>query len=309
MTDFREDLKAAMAEHAEPEAAPEPVETPAPEPESAPVAEESAPAAAESAPVAEESAPAEPESEALGPPSSWKADYHEQWRGLPRDVQEQVLRREEQSHREAMRLKELAEKRAWADEIEREYDADLRAAGATAGQAFRHFMGLHKQLQAPDPLQRKRVIYDIARSVGVELDGTAPPPMTAAEHAAFSTQAQLQSWMRQQAEAQEMQRAAAEIEAFRADKPHFDAVREEMAALIKAGLADSLTDAYDRAVFGNPNLRAQAMATPPRAPAVTAQKRAAAVSPKSSSSTATTVISNGDQRDTIRAALRMHRKV
>lgn len=307
MMDFREDLKAAFNE---------------PE-ESAPAEAENTPAPAENTPASDEAAPADPVTdpvtdpveasgeaeEPLPLPSSWKPDLAERWRSMPRDLQEQVARREEQSHKEAMRLKDLAERRAWAEEIDQKYGGDLKAAGVDAKRAFDHFMGLHKELQSPDPNHRKRVLFNLAQSVGVELGGEPPPPMTAAEQAAFATQAQLQAWMKQQEEQRVMQQTMAEIEQFKASAPYFDDVREDMARLIQTGFASSLQDAYDKAVRLNGKAEREAVTPALSRPVVTPQKRAAAVSPRSSSSTAQTVVSNGDQRDVIRAALRMHRQV
>lgn len=54
---------------------------------------------------------------------------------------------------------------------------------------------------------------------------------------------------------QEMQQAAVQVERFAKDHPHLETVRVEMGKLINAGIANSMEDAYDRAVYSNPQLR------------------------------------------------------
>lgn len=48
---------------------------------------------------------------------------------------------------------------------------------------------------------------------------------------------------------------ADEINTFAQGKEHFDAVREDMAALLQSGRANTLQDAYERALWSNPEIR------------------------------------------------------
>ena len=70
-------------------------------------------------------------------------------------------------------------------------------------------------------------------------------------------QGQFQTWQ-QAKEQQEQAETMRQIEAFRANAPHFEAVRETMAGLLHAGLADDLQSAYDKAVRMNDELFAEA---------------------------------------------------
>jgi hypothetical protein len=63
-------------------------------------------------------------------------------------------------------------------------------------------------------------------------------------------------------------RITSEIEAFRADTtahPYFDAVHQEMVRLFKGGIVDSLQDAYDRACWSIPDIRARILTDQKRA--------------------------------------------
>ena len=51
-----------------------------------------------------------------------------------------------------------------------------------------------------------------------------------------------------------------EIARFAQGKDHFDAVREDMAALLQAGRAQTLDDAYQMAIWANPATRAALIA-------------------------------------------------
>jgi len=70
------------------------------------------------------------------------------------------------------------------------------------------------------------------------------------------TAAQQKSRM-QQVQNQIAEFQAAKDEAGNPVHPHFETVQNEMARLIQAGVAGDLKDAYDKAVWANPDLRAQ----------------------------------------------------
>lgn len=79
----------------------------------------------------------------------------------------------------------------------------------------------------------------------------------------LSVQQQQQAQQRE-SNARRVHEAATVIDNFASDpanpRPHFDAVKEDMALLIRSGRAKDLADAYDRAVWGNPQLRASLLA-------------------------------------------------
>jgi cysteinyl-tRNA synthetase len=100
---------------------------------------------------------------------------------------------------------------------------------------------------------------------------------------------------------QEQARASQELEQFsQAGNAHFDAVRGDMADLLETGKATSLQDAYEKAVWMNPDIR-QSLIEQQRldaqkkamAEAQSLRAKTAAVSVKSSSPSAGGVQTNG----------------
>lgn len=61
-------------------------------------------------------------------------------------------------------------------------------------------------------------------------------------------------------EQQMKQQADASVEEFGKNKPHFQEVRGEMGRLLRAGICQTLPDAYDRAIYGTPAIREKVLA-------------------------------------------------
>jgi hypothetical protein len=68
---------------------------------------------------------------------------------------------------------------------------------------------------------------------------------------------QWEQWQQAQVSAEVAQMAQAKDESGNPRFPHFDAVRPHMAKLIEAGAASTLADAYEQAVWMNPQVRQQ----------------------------------------------------
>lgn len=76
---------------------------------------------------------------------------------------------------------------------------------------------------------------------------------------------QQEQWINQQNQAREWQEREtlnSEIARFSSDPSHtyFEEVRGDMAGLLQAGLASSLDEAYERAIYANPNVRSRVLA-------------------------------------------------
>ena len=155
----------------------------------------------------------------------------------------------------------------------------MRAEGATPQQAVQSLLNTAQILRTGTPQQKEAIIRQTAQRFGVSLgsepgesDGPADPNVAAlqkqvADLTNFINQNQ------QQALAQQEQGVLSEIEAFSQatdDKgqplrPHYSAVEGDMIPLIAAirsaspgkSNAEVLTEAYDRAVWANPETRKQ----------------------------------------------------
>lgn len=272
---LRDTLEAAVAEHAaEPaekpaEAATEAGERPRDEKgrftstsgETAPEANVAAPAANPAAkPV-----PNDPEA-VLGvkAPDSVPADLREKFTTLPEEWQQYLTRREADIHKQFTRQDDERQFGRSLRSVIEPYMPMITAEGGNAVEAVRSLFNTAYVLRTASPEQKTALFHELAKQYNVEL--STAPPQSFVDPALETLQQRLDRLERErqaeaQARAMEAQRTiAAEIETFKANAPHFDTVRDRMAKLLEAGAADSLQDAYDQAVWADPNIRSTLLA-------------------------------------------------
>ena len=279
--DLKEALTAAFDEQTNAQEAPAPLETPAdesPAPAPSPAANRdelgrfapSADAPAPAAPATADSAPAEP---APPPPptrnpfSSWKPEAQQALlkaeRGEALSADELKLLRVEAERRESDFFKGIGEFKSHADRA-RQYDQviapykqTLEQLGVDAPTAISALLRADHTLRTADPKTKAVYFQQLAREYGIDLNQQIDPieaqTLTLQQQMA-ALREQQQMWQNQ-IQAQEQQKVMSEIEAFRAQAPHLDAVRDEMALLLETGKANSLQDAYDKAVWMRPDIR------------------------------------------------------
>jgi hypothetical protein len=189
----------------------------------------------------------------------------EKWNALPREVQEEVLRREA----DGMRLiGSVGPKIRLADEVSQHiapFAAQLQANGVTPTAFLGDVFSTVKSLASGTPQEKAAVVANIVQSYGVDLRTLdailtqriqGGPEVENARRLAARAQMVLQQneGAIQHQTATEAQTALA---AFGADPKHefLDDVRDLMADLIEAGRATSLEDAYASAVWAHPDTR------------------------------------------------------
>lgn len=218
--------------------------------------------------------PAAPEAQAaptgqpepIQPPASWSAPAKAAFASLPPIVQQEIAKREADVNRgfedRASALKRfepieqlLAPRRemlaargmdeagflktlfAASDWIDRDPVSALRELMRQKGVTLQHF-----GVQAP---------------AGQQPQAQLPPQLQTLAQQVTHLQTQLSQ--RDQAErAQRLQSVTSEIQSFASDPAHtyFHNVREDMIGLLQSGRAKDLQDAYDKAVWANPETRA-----------------------------------------------------
>jgi hypothetical protein len=282
---LRDEIAAAVDEH-------EPADSPlqsknAPEPEGdaakpavtpkeptvAPSAKEigvPAPAAAVGAPkvgpdgkpIAESAAPA------LKPPSSWKPQVREKWNTLPREVQEEITRRESDNLR---LIGSVGQKIKFADEIGQHlapFSERLNANGVPP-QAFAADVFKSINTLANGSMQDKiEVACNILQTYGIDLrqldaaltQRLSAPPMDPRVMQAQRAAAQAQSRVQQyesQFQTRAVESANQTLDQFAADPKNefFDDVRDMMADLLETGRAATLDESYTAACWANPDTR------------------------------------------------------
>lgn len=244
-------------------------------------------------------------------PSTWKPAVAEKWKDLPPEVRAEIQRRESDYHKGIEQYKQGAAIAQEVQQVVTPYMQNFQAAGVHPLQAINHLLGVEHTLRNGSPEQKAQKLAEIARDYGIDLQAVAPlPPMDPQVQALVAQNHQLQNF-RMMVEQQQQQAVMSEIEAFRAnpENVHFEAVKDDMALLLQAGKAESLQDAYDKAVWMRPDIRQtlvhqqSANAQKQQAEAARRQRaQSAAVGVKGSAPSKTTTTQHGDLRSALEAA-------
>lgn len=194
-------------------------------------------------------------------PKSLSQNLQADWMKLPRPLQEQLAKREDDYHKE---LTKHDEERNFGREITRvvtPYMAQIRAEGADAPKAIQELLNTAHLLRTASPQQKGALLWRTAQMFGADMrQNQAQPPVNPMLQGLQQQVHSLQQTIQQQTELKKQQEDDAiqsQIKTFSEDPKniHFEAVKAEMAALLKSGLAKDLPDAYERATYANPHTR------------------------------------------------------
>ena len=337
MPGLREALEAAMDEPQE-VATPEPAELTEQPTEAAALVAEPAPESTDRArtpdgkfaPKAEKELPAEPPpppAPERKAPSSWKPAAQEAFlkadRGealTPEEIKlltAEAERRESDFHKGVSEFKTHSERARAYDQAIAPFQQHLQTLGVDAPTAIQALMRADMTLRTSDPATKTRYFQQLAKEYGIDLgqmqNMPAPDPQTEYLTRQLNELRQQQQLWQNQIQQQEQTRAQQELQSFAtADKPHFDAVRGQMATLLETGEAKNLQEAYEMAVWMRPDTR-QSLLDQQRAEAqkkaqdlaLAQRARTAAVSVKGSSPASSGVQpgNKGSLREVIAAQL------
>jgi gas vesicle protein len=114
-------------------------------------------------------------------------------------------------------------------------------------------------LRNSDPATKAQYFQNLAKEYGIDLSNQEMPNYSPQEQFLMQQMQELRqrqdSWQNSIAQ-QESERAQSALSQFtQAEKPHFEAVRNDMADLMQAGKAKTLEEAYDMAVWMRPDIR------------------------------------------------------
>ena len=270
----------------------------------------------EQAPQDELSSPAAPQEEKpIKAPSSWKPAAQEAYlkaeRGEPLTPEEvriltnEANRRESDFHRGVEEFKTHAQKARAYEAAIAPYQQTLQSMGVDAPTAISSLLKADHTLRYSDPATKAQYFQQLAQQYGIDLQAVQNAPQVDPQTQYLMNQLnelrQTQQQWHNSIQQQEQTRANQELEQFNnAGNAHFEAVRGDMADLLETGKATSLQDAYEKAVWMNPDIRqslieqqrldAQKKAT---AEAQAIRAKTAAVSVKGSSPSAGGVQTNG----------------
>jgi gas vesicle protein len=267
--------------------------------------------------AAKETAPEIPKDEPkpIKAPSSWKPAAQEAYlkaeRGealTPEEVRiltNEANRRESDFHRGVEEFKTHAQKARAYEAVIAPYQQTFQSLGVDAPTAIGHLLKADHTLRYSDPATKAQYFQQLAQQYGVNLEQIQNPPQYDPQTQYLMQQLnelrQTQAQWHNSIQQQEQTRANHELEQFAsAGNAHFDAVRNDMADLLETGKATSLQDAYEKAVWMNPDIR-QSLIEQQRseaqkkamAEAQALRAKTAAVSVKGSSPSAGGVQTNG----------------
>lgn len=256
-------------------------------------------------------------------PSSWKPAAQEAFlkadRGEPLTPEEirlltsEAERRESDFHRGVSEFKSHSERAKAYDQAIAPYQTHLQNLGVDAPTAISALMRADYTLRNSDPVTKAQYFRQLANEYGIDLNQEVPQVDPNTEYLMRQMDAlrQQQEMWQNQFRQQEQTKAQHELSQFAtAERPHFDAVRNDMADLLETGKAKDLQEAYEMAVWMRSDIR-QTLLEQQRSEvqrkaheAAQAQKaKAAAVSVKGSSPTSAGVQtgSKGSLRDVLAA--------
>lgn len=207
----------------------------------------------------------EAKDEAIQAPQSYSSFVKAKWAELPKEIQQELSKRENDYHKELTKHDEERNFGRQMKDVVTPYVAQIRAEGAEPAQAVASLLNMAHVLRVGSPQQKSDLLIRTAQTFGVDLrqalqvqqmQPQLPPQVQQAmqEVQSLKLQLQQQEASKKQQEDNEIQ---GQIKAFAADSKniHFDAVKPHMAALLKSGVAKDLQDAYDQAVYANPQTR------------------------------------------------------
>lgn len=213
------------------------------------------------APDASVSAPAPAQA-----PNTWTPAARAKFAGLEPDVQSEIVKREQDMARAiTMHDQERTFGKSVKDVVG-PYLPMIQAEGATPETAIQSLLNTAYRLRTSSPQEKGVLLANLARQYGADMSAfngdQEQVQIDPTVQALQQKLQQLEGFINQQHTQQQTQsehNLLRDINAFQADPahPHFERVGQEMAGLIKAGLAANLQEAYDKAIYMQPDVRQQ----------------------------------------------------
>lgn len=205
------------------------------------------------------------EVQAVGAPATWTKDGVAEWAGISQRAQQEILKREEDMFRGLEQYREKAEIGQKYEGVIEPYRAMLAAEQIDPVGLFESFAGNHYLLTRGTPEQKLSLAANMISHYGIDVtDLVARMGSQAQIDPAIQELQKHISGLESKLTARETSENEArfatfrsEVDAFSRDPKniHFEEVANDMAALLNAKGATSLTDAYEKAIWANPVTR------------------------------------------------------
>ena len=222
--------------------------------------------------------PLEQAKPAIDAPVSWSAEQKAKWATLPPDTREYIAQRDKESHEAISRAGQQIKAFEPIRNVIEQFAPTFQKNGLQPHEGIARMMAVNEMLET----NPRAAIAEIAKAYGVNLQGETeqnadPGSARVAELEAklAKVESHLTAQQRQQVNA-ENNALAREIADFANDpknpRPHFESVRKVMAGLMSSGAAETMQEAYDKAVYADPTIRQSILADQQKA---TEEKRKA----------------------------------
>lgn len=211
-------------------------------------------------------------------PSHWAKEDQEVFKSLDGKGRDFLLKQHKSMEASyTKKMQSLADERKIAETFRKTvspHENYLKQLNIDPIQAFEKLMAAEMRLRMANPHEKGAILHDLAKQYGANFDPQAPqvqaPQIDERTQLIYDELNRQKSYlMNLEQERQKAETATHEktIHEFSSTKerdgtlkyPHFETVRKDMGELINLGKADSLEDAYEKAILLDKNLRKEYM--------------------------------------------------
>lgn len=187
-----------------------------------------------------------------------------EWAKASPVLQQALLRRSEEMHKGLEQYRGAAQFAQKIAQAFQPYEHTIQKLGVSHEVAVGKLLEADNTLRYGSPEQKAHALASLAYQYGIDIGQVqatpAPDPQVyALQNELNQLKGFINDFQRTQQE-REQGTLNSEIAKFAEGREHFEQVREDMAALLQAGRAKDLSDAYEQAVWANPQTRAAMLA-------------------------------------------------
>ena len=210
------------------------------------------------------------EVQATGAPTTWSKEALETWATVPDRAKQEILKREDDMFRGMEQYKEKADLGSQYDTVVEPYRAALAAENINPVELFQNFAGNHYLLSRGTQEQKLQIATNLITHYGIDpsalVAAIVDPPQINPEIESMRRELyELRTGMNSQNKVQQDAKYAelqTQVSTFASDpkNSHFKEVADDISKLLNAGVATTLEQAYEMAVWNNPVTRAKEVA-------------------------------------------------
>ena len=191
-------------------------------------------------------------------PASWKKDYHDVWQTADPRMQEYAWQREEQMRKGVEPLISKAQFADQINEVVTPYLQTIQGMGLDTPKAVKALLEADHMLRTSNGQEKLQLFSRLAQQYGVNLNDVnfpqgVDPTIYALQNELNNVRGEVNGWKQQQEQAQNQQ-LLGEIEKFSSKAEYFEEARPTMIQLLQSGVAQTLEEAYEKAVRLDPEL-------------------------------------------------------